>query len=423
MSGEDRVRAGYHAHRTVVERKKRGTALAAASLVLVIAATAAAQEPDPRSTARLRLGPVAIAPTVTLRDLGVDTNVYNEGVSEPVKDFAFTVVPAFTAIVGPRNASFTLRSVTDLVYFARQTSERSVNQDLAASARVTLNRISPFAEAAYLNTRQRVWQEIDARARHVQRRGAAGVGIAVTPKIGLDFRGELWRMAFDGDATFDDHDLAEELNREMRTLSGTLRYMATPLTSILFSSEVATTRFTRAAFRDTDTRQFQAGLELHPRALVSGTVRVGYQRFRPRSSQVPEFAGFTGGGSVSYRLRGATTFGFLFNRSIDFSYLHEEPYYVREGYGVSVRRQVSARWDVEVSGERSRHGYRRLATATDGRTEGHVDRLLSAGVTVGHDLGPSTRVTTGLSYVDRSSDFSDRQFDGVRVGTSIVYGF
>src|SRR5215204_1807651 len=163
--------------------RSSGTILISMALVGMSGMPASAQDTDPRKAARLRLGPAYLSPTLELRNIGVDTNVYNETGPEPVKDFVLTAVPTIVATIGPPRTSLSIRSETQLVYFANQASERSVNEDLTVSAQGRLGRVSPGAQVNYLNSRERLSFEIDARARHVERRGTAGVGFALTPKI------------------------------------------------------------------------------------------------------------------------------------------------------------------------------------------------------------------------------------------------
>ncbi len=190
------------------------------------AASAAAQEgpDDAVKTAPFRIGHVYLTPTIEARDVGIDTNVYNESGRDTAMDFTFTIGPTFTAFVGPRRANLRVRSATDFVYFSEQTSERSVNEDFSSSARAVFGRITPFADVRYLNTRERVTDEIDARARRVERSGAVGVEFAVTPKVAAVVRGDVFRMSFDADARFDGHWLAEELNRRTRAVFVGVRY-------------------------------------------------------------------------------------------------------------------------------------------------------------------------------------------------------
>ena len=338
-------------------RWPRALVFLAVALLEIKGGLASAQDTDPRSTARLRLGPVYVSPTFELRNIGVDTNVYNESLPDPIKDFVMTAVPTFVATVGPSRARLSVRSATSFVYFAKQTSERSVDEDLTLAAQSTFGRLTPFADYSYLNTRERVSFEVDARARRVEQRVAGGLRVAVTPKVTADVHGEIWQNDFDGDEIFNTYGLAAELNRTSRTWGGGVNYRLTPLTSINAVADVATIRFVEAAFRDTDTQQTLIGVDLNPRALISGSARVGYQRFHPLNSSLPDFNGLVGNASVSYRLRSFTSIGFTFDRRTDFSYFVLEPYYVREGYGVFVRRQLTPQWDVAMAATRTSHQY------------------------------------------------------------------
>jgi len=407
---------------------RRARALACVVLMMIglLRGTASAQQGDPTTPALAhRVGPLYLSPRLTLRDVGVDSNVYNKSnVDQPISDLTFTVTPSVEARAAVRRATFTLRSGTDFVYFAQQHSERSINQDLFATGRYALRRLSVFAEAGYLNTRQRPDDEIDARSRRIDRRGALGVGIALSPKFSAQVRGDHTRMAFDADAIFDGTWLAQELNREVRTVSGSFRYAATPLTAVVVISDVGRTRFTQDTIRDADSRQTLLGVELAPRALISGSARVGYQRFRPRSAAVPDFDGLVGSGGLSYRFRDSTTFGLSFDRYVAYSYSQQEPYYVRQTYGISMHRRLVQRWDLEVRGGRSRHQYRQLAVAPVAETVlGRSERFLDAGAMIGYEPRPGTRFTVGLSYYDRRSDQDYRTYDSLRLGTSVVFGF
>jgi hypothetical protein len=397
-------------------------ALVIAVVLVTHGGIAAAQSVDSTGSMRLRLGPVSVAPTFELRDIGVDTNVYNDSSSDPTKDFVLTAIPTFVATMGSARRGLTVRSVTSLVYFAQQASERSVNEDLTLSTQATFGRFTPSAGLSYLNTRERVSFEVDARARRVEQRVTGGLRFAVTPKISADIHGEFWENSFDGNAVYDTFGLAAELNRESNMLGATVDYKLTPLTSFNFVAEASAIRFKEASLRDTDTRQMLVGVTLNPRALISGSARVGYQRFRPLSPLVPEFNGVVGNATVSYRVRSRTTVGFTFDRRTDFSYYVVEPYYVQAGYGLSLRRQIVPQWDAEVTVSRSAHNYLRLLQPANDEA-GHDETLLSTDLNLGYDVGPRTRLTVGLRYEDRHSDFITRGYDGVRVGVSMFYGF
>jgi hypothetical protein len=382
---------------------------------------ASAQESGPPAAVSHHLGPLYISPMISLRNLGIDSNVYNDD-GNPTKDFAFTLVPAFTATVGRRRARLDLRSTTELVYFAEQRSERSVNEDFGATARVTLGRIVPVADFGYLNTRERVSQEVDERARRIEHRGVVGVDVNITPKLSAVVRGEVARTRFNAEGNFSDRQLARQLNRDTPIVSAGLRYVVTPLTSVAVTTDVSRVRFTESPIKDTDSHLTQGSVEFSPRALVSGSARLGYQSFQLLSAEVPDFGGLVGSGNLAYRLSPSTALGFSFDRSLSYSFLPAQPYYLRQGYGLHVRRQIVPQWSLTVSGERYQHQYqsRQVELAL---LDEQAERVLGVALTLGYDIGPRTRFTTGLSYQYRQSDFENRSYDGLRVGTSIVHAF
>jgi hypothetical protein len=395
----------------------------AAWLLLAMATLASgearAQDTNPPELVRHQLGPMVISPTITLRDLGIDTNVYNDASPDPPKDFAFTIVPAFTATVGRGRASLDLSSATELVYFAQQRSERSVNEDFLATARFNLRRIVPLVEFGYLNTRERVSAEVDERARRIEERAAVGLDVIVTPKLSAIVRGDITRSRYNAEGSFSDRYLAYELNRDTPILSAGVRYVLTPLTSLAVTTEVSEIRFAESSDKNTDSRLTQVSVELNPRALISGAARVGYQSFELLSAEAPDFGGVVGSGNLLYRLQPGTALGFTYDRSVSYSFLPDQPYYVRQGFGVLLRRQIVPQWSLTFNGERYQHQYTGVALALDEQAE----RVAGGGVTLGYDIGPRTRFTAGLSYQNRKSDFENRSYDGLRVGTSIVYAF
>jgi hypothetical protein len=279
-----------------------------------------------------------------------------------------------------------------------------------------------FADGGYLNTRERPSLEIDARSRRVAHTGEAGATFALWPKIALRMGGRYVRTIYDADAIFDNTLLAQDLNRTTRALSASLRYSATPLTAFVVTGEVDETRFSLSPIRDSESEKIMGGIDLAPRALVSGSVQLGVQRFRPDHAALPPYEGFIGSAAVRYRLRGATVFGFSFDRALTYSYLELEPYYLRQGFAGSVRHQLIDRWDIDVGAGRSHHQYR-LFGAVPRSDLISGERYLDAGASLGYQARPGTRFRVSLTYRGRRSDDDRRSYNGMLLGTSVVYGF
>jgi len=405
-------------HRHPVHTTSGGSIVAALVTVVIAGAPAMAQDDRP---ARIRVGSVSVMPTLEIQDVGYDSNVYNVD-DHPTADFTFTVIPIVLATAGTTRNRVTVRSATGLAYFSEQRSERSVNQDLTATMRAALRRLFVFAGGGYLNTRQRPTEEIDVRSRRYEHRGTVGAGVAVSPNLSAEFSAGSSRTAFDTDTIFNGTLLAVELNQTTRTVAGGVRYAATPLTTLSIDAAVDKTRFTRAPMRDSNSFRTLIGIATRPRALVAGSVAIGLQRFRPLTGAMPDFDGIVGSADLKYRLSGSTTLGFRFDRALSNSYLDADPYYLRSGLALSVRRQLAARWNVDVSGRRYSHRYRQA----DVLPADHItpdERFVEAQTAVTYQARRNTRLSLFLTYYERHSAFASRTFDSFRVGTSAVYGF
>lgn len=370
--------------------------------------------------ARIHIGSFNVSPTLTIQDVGYDSNVYNVE-DNPTSDFTFTIVPRFVATAGTPQNSLTVRSATDMVYFSEQQSERSINENLDATTKVTLRRLFLVADGSYINTRQRTNEEIDVRSRRLERRAGLVAGLKLSPKLAVQLGAAYASSAFADDTPYGAA-LAEQLNQATRTLAAGVRYAATPLTT--FSADVALdrTRFPLSPPRDANSLRLVGGVKLQPRALVAGSAEFGIQRFRPLTPILPDFDGFIGSAKLTYRLGGAAELGFQFDRTLASSYLVTDPYYVRTGYGVSVRRQLVPRWILDVSGHRYSHAYQHATVLPPD----HVDpdeRIFDGQVAL--SFRPRRDTTLGLfvSYNGRHSSVVSRSYDGLHVGTAVVYSF
>ena len=157
-----------------------------------------------RREARGHIGPLYFTPRLFLKELGVDSNVFNAA-GEQKSDFTFTVAPkADVWVPVARRALFkaTRRHRPRLVRDIR--SERSVDPQFAAAARSTSagSRSSPRGE--YLNTRQRPNYEIDLRSRHLENNATRRRRRAADAEaLGRGRAAASTSTRFDADAHFD----------------------------------------------------------------------------------------------------------------------------------------------------------------------------------------------------------------------------
>jgi hypothetical protein len=334
----------------------RKVSLLAAFICSALPAAAHAQAPDAqaidtvRKEARVHVGPLYASPTVNLKELGVDTNVFNDS-GQQRSDFTFTVVPkADVWVPFARRALLTTTVASELVWYAKYDSERSINPQVAARGEVYLRRFTFFAENSYLNTRQRPNYEIDLRSRHVENDATLGANVQLTPKFALEAAAVRGITRYDADAYFDGTSLQQTLNRDTTGYRIVARHRLTPLTTIAVRYESLEDRFPYSPARDADSVRLMPGVEFKPRALVSGSAYVGYRRFEPLvAQQLPEFGGLVAQLGLSYTLLGSTTFGVSYRRDLTYSYEEFQPFFINDSVGLSVRRAISRRVDVLFS--------------------------------------------------------------------------
>jgi hypothetical protein len=392
-------------------------------LVLCVSPSAWAQtaQPDPWEQQRFRLGALAFTPTIQIKNVGVDTNVFNS-VNDPKQDFTFTAGPQVDWWLRAGNARIHGTNGADAVYFNEYKSERSVNQSHKLSLEYRLNRIRPYVSGSYLDTKDRPGYEIDARARHTETDFRGGAIIRLTAKTRIDLAGFQRQYEFTGDDKLQGTSLAAILNRKTTGGSGTLLFSLTPLTTLTLLGEVGEERFAGEPVRDNSSFRIMPGVELSPDALLKGTAKVGYRKLDMTSPTIPDFQGLVASANISYVLVGRTRLTVAVDRDVQFSYEVSRPYYVLASLGGAIRQSLARGFDLEARGAEHRMSYRR---ATDAR-EAVADRLDTVrilGGGLGYTASSGTRIAINADYLRRRSPAFGRDYSGLRAGLAATYGF
>ena len=392
---------------------------------LCLASVCSAQTPEEvRRDGRVHVGPFYVTPRFSVKDFGVDTNVFNAG--QAARDFTFTVAPeAKVSVPFGRRAVVTTTLGTDLVYYRRYASERSVDPEVMVRAEGFLGHVVPYVETAALRTRQRPNHEIDARLLRRERRVTGGVKVVVSPKLSFDLSSLRRAIEYDEDAAVNDIRLQETLNRTIRVQSFEGRYEATPLTTLSVRVDAAQDRFEFSPMRDADSTAIVPGVEFAPRALISGVARLGVKRFNPIHAALEPFSGVVAEAALSYTLQGATKFTFKADRDLTYSYERAQPYFVVDGYGVEVRRHLTGPIDVRGAFDRQRYSYRDLLLPGAAPLDlGRVDRTRTWSGAIGYRLGRSVHAGVGAAWRERAStSLRFRHYQGLRFTSTLDYEF
>lgn len=390
-------------------------------LLAVAAAPAAAQQPpphDPLDDATLRLGPIGISPTLALRDIGRDTNVFNEP-ANPKSDFTATVSPRLDVLVHPGPVLLTYTTTTDYVYYRTYTSERGNNLGTSLRADFDFDRVKPFVVASFSNTRERLNREIDARARHRDASYAAGARVQLFEGTFATIGGRQLKTTFDPGAEFRGQKLETTLNQTLDGIDGSLGVDLTPLTTLQVIVTKERNRFEFLQARDSDSLRIMPTVTFSPLAVLNGSAAFGYRRFTAHSPQVPDFSGFvstvTIGATIRERNRVETTFA----RDLNYSYEEEASQYIETGIRATWTWQIAGPFDTRLSAGRSRLHYRSpaLTAATDD------DTATTYATSLGYRIREWLRVALNADWWERDSERStDRTYQNRRVYASLTWG-
>ena len=408
--------------------------LAAAGLVL-FARTALAQNPitlgawapsldEIRRDYRVHAGPLYVHPSVWLKELGVDSNVFNApDQSHPQSDFTFTVTPYGRFALPISNRGLLLATVgADAVYYQRFTSERSINPQVVVRGEAYATRLALFGEASYLNTRDRPTFEVDIRPRHQDDALNAGARYRLTPKFSVEGALLTSTVRFADRTIYHGEDLKRAFDRDTKGFSVTASQRLSSLTTLAVRYQSLHDRFVYTPERDTDSFSVMPGVEFKPRALISGEAYVGYKRFTPTSALTPEFSGLVAQVALSYTLHGATTFSATFNRDVQYSFNEATPYFVDTNPGVHVRREIVGNFDVIGAVERHSYDYRQpgVTSAANPATLTQVTNVYD--VNFGYRLRRDLRVGVSAGRSDRLDVAPLPGYTTLRVRMTLSYG-
>jgi hypothetical protein len=385
-------------------------------------AAASAQTPPPvdPDAPMIQAGPVGINPTLALRDVGRDENVFNER-DNPRGDFTFTVIPRAEVIFTPQPLRLAFAAASEYVYYQEYESERSTNLSSSVRADLTLGWFLPYALASGTSTRQRLNQEVDARARHRERVYGGGFGIKVGTRLTFGAGARTTRLRFE-EGAFRGEDLAQSFDSDIDLVEGSAGVQLTPFTSFTLAISNERQRFRAARERDSDSLRVTPTFTFTPEAVLNGSIALGYRRFTPLSRALPSYSGFVANATVGTTIVNRHRLEMTFARDLRYSYERTTPYYLATGASLVVTSQLVGPLDLRLAGARQRLSYRALGPA--GETDSPGDDVASSyGGGFGYRIRDRLRVGMNIEWSGRDSELSDdREYRNRRIFASFTWG-
>lgn len=383
-----------------------------------------------RNDARLNVGPFYVTPTIQLKELGWDSNVFNEATENRLSDFMMVLSPAAKVwLPVARRALIGGTGGVDALWYAKYKNQRGLNPFGSLNGDLYLGRLTLSGGYDYLRTRQRVNDEVDLRARRIEGTAKVNIEYRVKPKFSLGLAGDRHTTAFDEQAIFQGQSLKRSLDRISGGGSVIARYTLTPLTTVRMTVSRFGDRFQFAPERDSDSWSAMSGVEFKPRAMIQGSAEVGFRWFLPKEgSPLPVYRGLATNARLGYTMLGSTKLVASWSRGLAYSFDTTTPYFIDQRVGLSVQRAFARRFDILGSTERHGYDYRARVGAVppdliDALRQKRSDVTWNSAASVGYEVVRGGRLGAGVNYwVRRSSTKTIPDYERLQYTITFSYG-
>ncbi len=368
-------------------------------------------------TGVLTIGRVRVAPGVVVREIGWDTNVFDEA-ENPKEDFIVSVAPDAAVFTRLRFLQLSAYGGADFNYFRTYDQENSVGHNLRGRADILLSRFRPFAAAGRAGSRTRPNGEIDVRADRLEEEFSGGLAFDVSRYGQLYGAAYRFRTRF-RDAFEDGVNLAVTLNRDSNQYSGGLRTDITPLLSMIASVAFREELFAADPRRNAQAWFATADFRFDPAAIIAGQIAVSFEEFNPANPAVRPFRGVVGNATIFYSFLEQGRIGVSAVRRTEFSFNAEDAYFIENGVTLSYTHHLFGAVDAQVKGAKSFFDYG-YSDSSPARQE-TLDLL---GSSVGYNLRNRTRISINYEFVSRRSpEFVARNYDRRRTFVSWTFAY
>jgi hypothetical protein len=357
-----------------------------------------------RPEAPILVGPLQLFPTLTLRDIGTDSNVYNGQVQR--QDFTYTVSPTLRTVLPIGESRLTTRSALDFRYFQAFKDQQSTSGSFNAQVDVGSGRVRPFGTAGLVRSHERGGYDLDRRAFSMASQAKVGARVALTPVTSLTGWVVRETTSFDRGEIVEGVSLDQQLNRASRGTATGLRFDLTPFTSITSAIEIDKIRFAHAPLRDANSFRFAPVVQFTKGAIIEGEASAGFRDFRPLDPRLAPYRGFVASLKMGFTLMNVTRVEAQAGHDVQFSYDDTQPLYLGAGGTVTVAQRVGGPFEAIVIGGRQQLRYQNLdGLSFDGRRE----QVTRVGAGLGVLANEHLRFTLTIDREARLSDVPIRR--------------
>jgi hypothetical protein len=381
---------------------------------------------------KFKMGPFRIYPSIQLRDIGYDNNVYGErDADDPVSDYTATISPRARAALLFRN--FFIFSITEnpeYVYFFQQKGERGWNNILSLELKLLiLNRFVLTGNFLNSDRRYRITREFNVRANAIEKEYIGRFFYETARLTSFGISGSINRISFE-DITLPGEEilLSRLLNREER--SGNFEFYYRILSESFFFLNGGYTEYNfehiTSQWRNSYSYQVYSGIRFPLTGRVRGALALGYKRLMPKKLVKKGFSGIVGNTNLDFRIR---RFGFRlqYDRDCLFSTWSDSVFFLENRYGMGISFYLTQFLRLDYDFSYATGSYPELTTIRfPDESYGQIERKDSYHV---HTAGIVFRIVRNIGigittvYWDRKSNVPGEERQRWFIGAYMTYDF
>jgi hypothetical protein len=360
-------------------------------------------------TGVLRIGPVRVAPGIVVREIGTDSNVFDEAV-DPKDDFIVRVAPDVSLFTKLRFVQLSAYGGGDFSYFNTYDQENSAGYQVRGRSDFLLSRVRPFVAGGRTRLRERPNGEIDVRANRVEDEISGGLAFDIS-RYGVVYGAAYQHRIKFADAFEHGVNLGVALSRDSREYSGGFRTDLTPFLAFIVAGGFRDDQFKASPIRNAETTYISGDFRFAPEAIVSGAASVSYNDFRPVNPVARTFKGLLGSANLTYRFMEIGRINLQAHRRNEYSFEADDAFYIENTIALAYTHMLFGEVDAQIRGSKSMFDY--AFTETSPARQDKLD-LLGGGL--GYNLRNRTRISLNYEYSRRRSpQLAERNYDRRRI--------
>ena len=380
-------------------------------------------------SARWRIGALRVNASLSLTNVGYDSDLYYGHLDEPAPDFTLTAsIPVQLLVPLGKKAVLEISDSPQYMFYFSTEKERAWDNSFGSRIHFALKRFYIQAGGELSSVRRRMSPELNVNVR--ERSEALDGTLLWQASRNVSFATLYDHVRYSyGDPEIGGISPVQALNREEGYVDLVTYFQPSTRLRLFVDGQYGLYTFSEGVATRRNTRSYGlfGGLDFVPREgetrpvePVQGSISLGYKRFDVLDAASLDGSGFVGAADVSVGLFKRTAARVFLSRDFEFSVYSDGTYYLSTTYGGGVRRRLSRRatFTYDVSFSQSAYPQDEAAGPPDDRNFRYTNHLFNLSIQLTRSLAITFQTMLSRRTLGEMGDESRRNFFGL----SLVYG-